>query len=140
LDDEINSDAEFDCPPHRMGKKTLRETHSVSEPKHKAAKNFRTKVAASVSGVGDFLKQKVEFDEKKFLRDEKRHDTLQGISQERLDLERRRENHLERESKVKEEAEDKHNRLSMATKVLEMQGAGDQLRSAAENYLLTLFN
>jgi hypothetical protein len=131
-DDEINSDAELDPPPRPAKKTIIPETHLVAEPKHKAAKKFRAKTAASVSGVGDFLKQRVELDERKLERDEKRDKTLQGISQERLNLERQRENQLEREYGMQ-------HRLTMASKLLEMPGTGSELRKAAEDYLINLF-
>lgn len=139
-DDEIDSDAEFDLPSCHTKTKTPSKSHTILEPKHKAAKNFHHKAASSMSGLDDFLKQKVEFDEKKLEHNKKRHEVFQGISQGRLNLEHQHEGHLERESQMKDEVMDRQYHLSMATKVLKMPGAGEMLKNVAESYLLTLLS
>jgi hypothetical protein len=127
-DDEIDDDAEYDAPPTR---KKTKPTHQVTEPKHKMATSFRSRSASGVKGVGDFLEKKVAFDLEK-------HKASQLISREKLDMERRREERLEREAKLKEEESSRQTRLSMATKVLEMPGASEALKLAAQQVLLKL--
>ena len=134
-DDEINDDAENNPRPAHQKTKPMGR---VTEPKHKAAASFRSKTASSMAGVGEFLQNKVAFDQRKFESDAERHKVFQTISREKLDMERRREERLEREAKLKEEDNNKQTRLSMATKVLEMPGASEELKSAAQQVLLNL--
>jgi hypothetical protein len=84
-----------------------------------------------MNGVGDFLQKKAAFDLE-------RHKASQSISREKLNMERRREERLEREAKLKEEESSRQTRLSMATKVLEMPGASEELKLAAQQVLLKL--
>jgi hypothetical protein len=127
-DDEIDDDAEYDAPPTR---KITKPTHRVTEPKHKKAAGFRSQSASGVNGVGDFLQKKAAFDLE-------RHKASQSISREKLDMERRREERLEREAMLKEEESSRQTRLSMATKVLEMPGVSEELKLAAQQVLLKL--
>ena len=53
-------------------------------------------------------------------------------------MERWWEEHLEREAKLKEEESSRQTCLSMATKVLEMSGASEELKLAAQQVLLKL--
>ena len=84
-----------------------------------------------MNGVGDFLQKKAAFDLE-------RHKASQSISREKLNMERWREERLEREAKLKEEESSRQTRLSMATKVLEMPGASEELKLAAQQVLLKL--
>ena len=67
-----------------------------------------------------------------------RHKASQLISREKLDMERQCEECLEQEAKLKEEESSRQTRLSMATKVLEMPGASEELKAAAQQVLLKL--
>ena len=127
-DDKINGDTEYDPPPPH---KKTKATHQVTEPKHKAATGFRAQSASGVNRVGDLLQKKVMFDME-------RHKASQLISREKLDMEHQCEEHLEQEAKLKEEESSRQTRLSMATKVLEMPGACEELKAAAQQVLLKL--
>jgi hypothetical protein len=126
-DDEIDDDAEYDAPPTH---KKTKPTHQVMEPKHKTATSFRSQSASGVKGVGDFL-QRVAFDLE-------RHKASQSILREKLNMECWQEERLEREAKLKEEESSRQTRLCMATKVLEMPGASEELKLAAQQVLLKL--
>ena len=126
--DKINDDAGYDAPSTC---KKIQPTHWVIEPKYKVATGFHTQSASGVNGVGDFLQKKVAFDLE-------RHKASQSISWEKLDMECWWEEHLEREAKLKEEESSRQTCLSMATKVLEMPGTGEELKLAAQQVLLKL--
>ena len=62
-----SSDIEAPSALPSSKKVKLPASHTVAEPKHKAATKFRADTAASLSSLGNFLKQKAIMDDKKFM-------------------------------------------------------------------------
>ncbi|KIM78054.1 hypothetical protein PILCRDRAFT_90815 [Piloderma croceum F 1598] len=117
----LSSDIEAPSAPPSSKKVKLPASHTVTEPKHKAATKFHTDTAASLSSLGEFLKQKAVMDDKRFM----------------LVQEKATRNHKRDEQKrVQDERQDCP---EMAKVVLSMDGASDETKAAANNYLLNLF-
>jgi len=97
-------------------------SHIVSEPKHpSAAKQFRSTTNVSFAAVGDFLQQKA------------------AIDKERLEFIRKREARREEEAVQRREEEEKLRKADMAKMVLSMNAVTDEVKAAANDYLLSLF-
>ncbi|KAJ7027504.1 hypothetical protein C8F04DRAFT_89707 [Mycena alexandri] len=118
LDDDGDSDKEAEGNIHPSLQKTKHSAAAiVTEPKHTPASAFRKQVGQSFSGLGDFMKIKAAAEEKKAAV----LDARLAFDREKLELEKAR------------------GKVDMAQKVLAMAGASDQVRDAANAFLLTLF-
>lgn len=124
-----SSDIEPMSTPSSSKKAKSPASHTVAEPKHKAAAKHRADTSSSLSSLGDFLKLKVAMDDKRFL-----------LMQEKAARDREREERLEVEARLKREQDEKRGHLEMAKAVLSMEGASDEAKAAANKYLLNLFN
>ncbi|KAK7000627.1 histone acetyltransferase [Favolaschia claudopus] len=91
---------------------------TVSEPKHTPASGFRKQVGSSLNSLGEFMKVKLVSEEKKA-----------GVLDAKLKLERE-----------KFEVDKMRGKVEMAHQVLNSAGASDEVRNAANAFLLGLFS
>ena len=125
LSDEIeelsSSDTKSPSAPPKSKKATLPANHTVSEPKHKAASKYCAELTASMSSLGDFLNKKAAMDDKKFMLIEEKAAHKRELDEWKRALDEKRE------------------RMDMVKAVLSMEGASDEVKAAANKYLLNLF-
>ncbi|KAJ6560576.1 hypothetical protein DFH09DRAFT_1483219 [Mycena vulgaris] len=97
----------------------------VSEPKHTPASHFCTQATSSLANLGEFMKIKMVSEEKKT----KAFEAKLELDHAKLQLER---------EKAKVDAEKA--KVEMARNVFSMDGASDEVKAAANKYLLSLFD
>jgi len=121
LDDDSGDDSDVNihpelCKPVPRAPQTPAAT--VSEPKHTPSSTFRKQVTSSFGNLGELMKMKMVAEEKKA-----------SVLDARLNLERE-----------KLEMDKAKGKVEMAHTVLSTPGASDQVKEAANAWLLTLFS
>lgn len=96
----------------------------VSEPKHTPANNFRSQATSSLGNIGEYMRVKMAAEEVKA----KAFEARLEMDQKKLDLEA---------EKMKAELD--KSKVDMAQKVLGMDGASEEVKAAANEFLLGLF-
>ncbi|KAJ7229783.1 hypothetical protein GGX14DRAFT_383747 [Mycena pura] len=133
--DTVNQDSDNNIDPHLLEESRAAQTTgalntpapckpasaTVSEPKHTPASRFRTH---SFGNMGDFIKLKMESEEKKT----KAYEAKLELDQAKFQLERERAALDEKKAKA-----------DMARMVMSTDGMTDEVKAAANNFLLNLF-
>jgi hypothetical protein len=96
-------------------------SHVVSEPKYKSATKFQTATGASLSAVGDFLRQKTK------------------IEQQCFEAFQEHEKCKDAEFARWKEAEERQQCLDMAKSLLSINDTDKKVKSVAKEYLLNHF-
>ena len=113
--DELSSNlSDFEVTPVTpKAKATKPPSHTVSEPKHRHAAKHRSTISEAAAGVNDYLKLKFEMD------------------REHLDL-------VKSEIREKQERKDRMQQLEFAKAALLIEGANEEVRTAANEAILKL--
>ncbi len=109
---------------------------TVSEPKYSPvpspAKKSRGDAVQSMSSIGLYLKDKVASDREV-------HTQMVEVRKARLELECRAADRADEELRMRQEQQAKQANAAMAKEVLQADGASQQLRHAAEAFLMKMF-
>ncbi|KAJ7126592.1 hypothetical protein C8R43DRAFT_1134917 [Mycena crocata] len=125
--DDYGADSDANINPVLLAQSRTAASHpappktpaaTVTEPKHTPSSAYRKQTSNSFGAIGDFMKMKMVSEEKRT------HalDAKLQLEQEKLELDK---------AKVK---------VDMARNVFQMEGASDQVKDAANAYLLSIFS
>lgn len=96
----------------------------VTEPKHTPASHFRTQATSSFGNMGEYMKVKMASEDKK----SKVLEAKLQLDQAKFELD---------QEKAKTDAQKA--KLDMAQRVMSMDGASEEVKTAANQFLLSLF-
>ena len=122
--------------PGQVNAGTPSDRGSVSEPKYSPslspAKKSRSEAAQSMASIGSYLKDKVASDREVQAQ-------MVEVRKAKLELDRRAADRADEELRMRREQHEKQSHATLAREVLQADGASEQLRNAAEAYLMKLF-
>lgn len=124
LDPSLRGEGDVSIAPPKATVSTRNPASVVSEPKHVPSSKFRMQANNTFGNMSEYMKIKMESEEKKVKAMEVRLD----LDQAKLALE-----------KQKVEADLQRTKIEMARQVFAMEGASEQVKDAANTYLLSLF-